>query len=311
MTAAGSAAGPRVRVDSPTEQRNDRTTEIDRVGTAELLALINEADAGVPAAVAAARAELARLVDAAVDAVRSGARLHYVGAGSSGRMAVLDAAELTPTYGLDERQVVAHHAGGDAALRSAVEGVEDDSDAGARDLGEVGPQDVVVGIAASGRTPYVAGALRAARAAGATTALITSNPHPPLGDLADIVVVAHTGPEVIAGSTRMKAATAQKLILNALSTALAVRLGHTWSNLMVDVVATNAKLRGRAAVLLEQATGRTAVDCERTLDAALGDVKVALVSMLASCPIDDARARLAQTAGSVRLAVDASSPSTS
>ena len=226
-------------------------------------------------------------------------------------MAVLDAAELTPTFGLDERHVVAHHAGGDAALRSAVEGVEDD--AGRRRARPRRGRAARRGGRYRRQRPHPVRRRRAAgrTAAGATTALITSNPLPPLADLADIVVVADTGPEVVAGSTRMKAATAQKLILNGLSTALAVRLGHTWSNLMVDVVATNAKLRGRAVVLLEQATGRTASDCERTLDAAHGDVKVALVSMLASCPIDDARARLAQAGGSVRLAVDASSPSTS
>jgi N-acetylmuramic acid 6-phosphate etherase len=296
---------PAVRVESPTERRNERTTQIDQVSTAELLALINAEDATVAAAVAAAHGELARLVDGAVQSIRNGGRLHYVGAGTSGRMAVLDAAELAPTYGIDERWVIAHHAGGDAALRAAVEGVEDDADAGAYDLGAVRPDDVVVGIAASGRTPYVAGALRAARDVGATTALITSNPQPPLAELADLLVVADTGPEVIAGSTRMKAATAQKLILNSLSTAVAVRLGRTWSNLMVDVVATNAKLRGRSLVLLEQATGRSVDKCRRALDSADGELKTALVSLLADCPKEDARVALAAAHGDVRAAVDA------
>ncbi len=294
---------PLVRVTATTESRNPRTVDLDVVDTAEVLRLLNAEDALVPAAVAACVPELTVLVEATVERVRAGGRLHYVGAGTSGRVAVADAAELAPTYRLGSDVVVAHLAGGDAALRRAAEGIEDSAHEGAADIAGVSEADVVVGLTASGRTPYVEGALLAARVAGAFTALVSSNPTAPMAGLVDVHVAVDTGPEAVIGSTRMKAASAQKLVLNSLSTALAVALGRTYSNLMVDMVATNAKLRGRSVAILEQATERSEAECVDALDRADGEVKVALVSLLAGCDIADARERLARVGGVVRAAI--------
>lgn len=273
-----SSAG-RVRVAAVTEQRNPATREIDTVTTVELLDMLHAEDARVIPAVAAVLPQLAELVDRSVAAVRAGGHVHYFGAGTSGRLAVLDAAELMPTYGVDDL-VVAHHAGGIDALVRAAENVEDDSAAGAEAAAGVTTRDVVIGLTASGRTPFVAGALHAARQAGALTALVTAHPLPRLADTADIVLAADTGPEAITGSTRLKAGTAEKLILNAFSTALMVKLGRTYSNLMVQMRATNAKLRGRAIEMLMQATGFDALDCEQGLDAAGNELPLALTVLL-------------------------------
>jgi N-acetylmuramic acid 6-phosphate etherase len=290
---------------TPTEQRNPRTLEIDSVGTTEILRMINDEDARVPTAVAAVVPELGAAVDAAVDAIRSGGRVHYFGAGTSGRLAVLDAAELLPTFHAPADLVVAHHAGGPEALLRAVEDVEDSEELGAADAAGVTGTDVVVGLAASGATPYVAGALRTARAVGATTVLITANPQAPLRDLADILIAADTGPEVIAGSTRLKAGTAQKLILNSFSTTLMIKLGRTWSNLMVDMVATNAKLRGRTLGILAEATGLDEDTSERVLTEAGGELKTAIVAVLAGVDPGDARTALEASEGHVHAALTA------
>jgi N-acetylmuramic acid 6-phosphate etherase len=290
-------------VTSPTEQRNPRTLAIDAVGTSEILQMLNNEDARVAGAVGAVIPELTKAVDAAVEAVRGGGRVHYFGAGTSGRLAVLDAAELLPTFHVPDGLVVAHHAGGMEALLRAVENVEDSEDGGALDAAAVTGQDLVVGLAASGSTPYVAGALKAARAAGATTVLITSNPDAPLAPLADIVIAADTGPEVIAGSTRLKAGTAQKMILNAFSTTLMIKLGRTWSNLMVDLVATNKKLRGRMLRILAEATGADEAACEAALAEADGELKPALVHLLTGAPIAEARAALDSAQGRVATAL--------
>ncbi len=300
--------GARVRVTAPTEERNPRTVGIDTASTAEILALLHAEDAAVIPAVAAVLPELARLVDAAVAAVRSGGRVHYFGAGTSGRLGVLDAAELLPTYGIGDL-VVAHHAGGPAALLTAAENVEDDRAGGARDAAGLTDRDVAVGLTASGRTPYVAGALETARAAGAFTAVVTANPRPGLAPLADVVIAADTGPEAITGSTRMKAGTAEKLILNGFSTALMVRLGRTYSNLMITMQPTNAKLRGRGVEMLIQATGEPREVCMAALDAA-GDIPTALVMVLGDAGTDRAsvercRLALAAAGGRVRGALDA------
>jgi N-acetylmuramic acid 6-phosphate etherase len=284
---------------APTEQRNPRTLSIDAVDTLEILRMLNEEDARVPGAVGAVLPELARAVDAAVEAIRTGGRVHYFGAGTSGRLAVLDAAELLPTFHTPDDLVVAHHAGGTAALLHAVENVEDSVEGGAADAAGVTGLDVVIGLAASGTTPYVGGALGAARAAGATTALITSNPSAPLAELADILIAADTGPEAIAGSTRLKAGTAQKLILNSFSTTVMIRLGRTWSNLMVDMVATNHKLRGRMLRILAEATGADADACATALAAADGELKPALVHLLTGSPVPEARSALAAADGRV------------
>lgn len=288
---------------SPTEQRNPRTLAIDAVGTSEILQLVNNEDARVAGAVSVVIPELAKAVDAAVEAVRGGGRVHYFGAGTSGRLAVLDAAELLPTFHVPDGLVVAHHAGGMEALLRAVENVEDSEEGGAADAAAVTGQDLVVGLAASGSTPYVAGALKAARAAGATTVLVTSNPDAPLAPLADVVIAADTGPEVIAGSTRLKAGTAQKMILNAFSTTLMIKLGRTWSNLMVDLVATNKKLRGRMLRILAEATGADDAACEAALAAADGELKPALVHLLTGTPITQARAALEAAHGRVATAL--------
>jgi N-acetylmuramic acid 6-phosphate etherase len=291
-----------VRVVSPTEEVNPRTANIDRVPTAELVRLINEEDGLVADAVARALPDLARLVDEAVRRVEAGGRVHYFGAGTSGRLAVVDAAELPPTFGVGFGEiVVAHQAGGPGALHEAVEDAEDD-DRGT-DTAGLAAADVVVGVAASGRTPYVGAALTAGRAVGAATALVTSNPRSPLAGVADVVVVADTGPEAITGSTRLKAGTAAKLVLHTFSTALMVRLGHTYGNLMIDMQETNAKLRGRSIGMLVQATGETEQHCAEALDRC-GDRKTALVHLLSGgVSPERCRAALTETGGRVREAL--------
>lgn len=268
---------PRIHVISPTEEVNDHTLDLDTVPTIELVRLINTEDRKVPGAVAAVLEGIAELVDVAAVRVADGGRVHYFGAGTSGRLGVLDAAELTPTFGVSDT-VVAHQAGGARAFVTAVEDAEDVVDG--TDTDDIRPGDVVIGLAASGRTPYVGAALTAARAMGVPTALVTSNPAAPLAELADHVLVADTGPEALTGSTRLKAGSAQKLILNTFSTALMVRLGHTYGNLMVDLQATNAKLRGRSLVVLAQATGVDQDEAAAALDVC-GDIKTAVVYLLA------------------------------
>jgi len=292
-------------ISPPTEDRNPKTVAIDSLGTTEILELVNAEDARVAGAVAAVIPQLAEAVDTAVAAVHAGGRVHYFGAGTSGRLAVLDAAELLPTFHAPPDLVVAHHAGGTEALLRAVDGVEDSEESGAADAGEVTELDVVLGLAASGRTPYVAGALRAARAAGATTVLVTANPDAPLKELADIVVAADTGAEVIAGSTRLKAGSAQKMILNGFSTTLMIKLGRTWSNLMVDMVATNSKLRARMLRILQEATGADEEACTAALEAADGELKPALVHLLSGAGVAQARAALHQADGRVAAALAA------
>ena len=285
-----------------TEQRNPRTTDIDTVSTEEVLRLLNAEDAMVPGAAASALPVLALVVDKVVECLRAGGRVHYFGAGTSGRMAVLDAAEVVPTFGLDG-VFIAHHAGGDQALGTAVEESEDDTALGARDASPVTSADVAVGITASGRTPYVAGALGAARQAGAVTVLISSNPVAPLAGLADYLVVADTGPEAITGSTRLKAATAQKFLLNALSTATMVRLGRTYSNLMVSLSGANAKLRARQLRILVEASGADEATCRSQLAVCGGDLRLALVCLLSGQEPDAAAKALGAADGSVRAAL--------
>jgi N-acetylmuramic acid 6-phosphate etherase len=288
---------------SRTELRNPRSTDLDRMPTAELLALINAEDRTVPLAVAAVLPQLAVAVDMAVAALSADHRVHYVGAGTSGRIAVLDAAELIPTFGVTPDLVVAHIAGGAPALTRPSEAAEDDETAGAAVVSAVAPGDLVVGVTASGRTPYVRGALIAARAAGAGTALISANPASPLAHLADVHVAPDTGPEVLTGSTRMKAGTAQKLILNAFSTATMVRLGRTYSNLMTDMLAANAKLRDRQLRILAEATGADEPACRQALTDASGDAKVAVVTLIAGTTTERARAALATAHGHVHAAL--------
>lgn len=295
----------RAEVSAPTEERLAASIDIDQMPTLDMLTLLNEQDAVVAPAVAQALPTLAKLVDEAVDRVRAGGRIHYFGAGTSGRLAVIDAAELIPTFNAPPDLVIAHHAGGPNALVAPVENVEDDVGLGRQEALGVDAGDIAIGLTASGRTPFVAGALTRAREVGARTALVTANPAASLAPLADYLLAADTGPEVITGSTRLKAGTAQKLILNAFSTALMVRLGRTWSNLMVDVLATNAKLRGRILRILVQATGADPDDAARALTAAGGELKPALLSLLTGVDAPAARALLADSDGSVASALAA------
>jgi N-acetylmuramic acid 6-phosphate etherase len=289
----------------PTERRNPRTVSIDMLPTLEVLALLNDEDELVAGAVRAVLPALAEVVDKAADCIRNGGRVHYYGAGSSGRIAVLDAAELVPTFGLSPDMVIGHLAGGPDAMIRAVEGAEDDEAHGEAEARELtGEHDVVIGLSASGRTPYVAGVLKAARAKGAYTAVITSDPGSRLLPLADAGLVPETGPEAIAGSTRMKATTAMKLVLNSFSTALMIRLGKTYSNLMVGVSASNTKLRARKVRILQEASGEETAACADALASADGDLQLAMVMLLGGVPVEAARVALATADhGSVRSAL--------
>lgn len=293
-----------VRVSAPTELRNSRTLDIDQLSTVEVLRRINDEDRLVPDAVGAVLEELARLVDLGVAALRSGGRVHYVGAGTSGRLAVLDAAELVPTFDLPEGTFRAHHAGGAAAFGAAVENAEDDTDAGAAEVAaEVAAGDLVIGLTASGRTPYVIGFLAAAGSLGARTALISANPDAPANGDVDVPIAIDTGREAIAGSTRMKAGTAQKVALTSFSTAVMIRTGQTYSNLMVSMRATNAKLRGRTLRILAEATGSSDDECAAALEDAGGDLKTALVHLLCRVDATVAAHALSTTDGHVREAL--------
>ena len=292
------------QVNSPTELRNPATADIDQLSTVDVLRMINAQDASVPAAVARVLPQLARLVDFAVEALSAEHRIHYVGAGTSGRLAVLDAAELVPTFNIPPDWFVAHHAGGSNALLRAVENAEDDAEAGAaRITGHAEAGDVVIGLTASGRTPFVIGALAAARRLGARTALVSANPGAPANLDVDVPIAVDTGPEVIAGSTRMKAGTAQKLVLTSFSTATMVRSGRTYSNLMVSMRATNAKLRGRTLRILREATGAPEQACVEALARAHGDLKVAVVQLLSGVDSGRAAEALTEAKGHVRTAL--------
>jgi N-acetylmuramic acid 6-phosphate etherase len=294
-----------VHVDSPTEQRNPRTVDIDLMSTIGILGMINAEDRRVPDAVNAVLPQIARAVDFAAEALRTGHRVHYVGAGTSGRLATLDAAELVPTFNVPKDWFVPHHAGGERALRHAVENAEDDAKAGAAEMtSTVEPGDFVLGLTASGRTPFVLGGLAAASRRGARTGLVSGNPLAVQPAGVDVLIAVDTGPEAIAGSTRMKAGTAQKMILTAFSTATMIRLGRTYSNLMVSMRATNAKLRGRMIRILREATGMSAQDCSEALTEANGELKVALVHLLSDVDVVHAAQALEANDGHVRKALD-------
>lgn len=302
VPASGGQASP------PTELRNDRTLDIDVLPTLELLERLNSEDAGVAGAVRRALPDLAPVVDAAARALTAGGRVHYYGAGTPGRLAVLDAAELGPTFGLPPGVVVPHIAGGLPALTQAVENAEDDGESGEADAAGVGASDVAIGVSASGSASYVAGALRRARQAGAFTALFTANPAARLRAVADVVVCAETGPEAITGSTRLKAGTAQKMLLNSFSTALMVRDGRTFSNLMVRLTPVNAKLRARQVRLLREVSGEGEEECVAALAAAGHEVPVAIVSLLSGSGTAAARDALARSGGVIRSAIEQASP---
>jgi N-acetylmuramic acid 6-phosphate etherase len=289
----------------PTEVRRPGLQDLDSRGPAELVDLLLDAEAALPIALEVARPALAALVAGVAERLESGGRLCYVGAGTPGRLAALDAAECVPTFGVEPGLVIAVMAGGTAALVRALEGVEDDADAGGADVEAhgIGPRDAVVGISASGRTPYVLGALAAARAAGALTGAVVNNAGTPAASAADLAVEVLTGPEILAGSTRLTAATAQKVVLNTISTAVMVRLGKTYAGHMVDVQVTNHKLHRRAVRILRDLTGAD----DATAQAALADadcrVKPAVVALLAGVTPAEARRRLDAAGGHVRAAL--------
>jgi N-acetylmuramic acid 6-phosphate etherase len=281
--------------------------ELDRLPTAEILRRINEEDGRVSAAVRRVLPEVARAVDLIAEALRGGGRLVYVGAGTSGRLGVLDAAECPPTFGTDPEFVRGVIAGGERALVRAVEGAEDreDEGRGAMDALAVGPKDVVVGVAASWRTPYTLAAVGRARDLGARTVYLTTNPPDRVDVAVDVLIAADVGPEVVMGSTRMKSATAQKMVMNMLTTATMVRLGKVYENMMVDLMATSEKLRERSKRVVMQATGLNYEDAERALADAGGSVKRAIVMALGPADVARADQALAQASGHVRGALDA------
>jgi N-acetylmuramic acid 6-phosphate etherase len=289
-----------------TEQRNPRSAGIDAMSPRELVRLINSEDAAVPAAVASQEDAIVAAVELVADRFRRGGRLFYVGAGTSGRLGVLDAAECPPTFGTDPSMVQGIIAGGYGALMRAKEGAEDDQEAGAADIREraPGPDDVVVGIATSGVTPYVLGALDEARGAGAATVFLCCSPSERDAVPADVVIAPAVGPEVVTGSTRMKAGTATKLVLNTITTSAMVLLGKTYENLMVDLTATCDKLRDRACRILAETAGVDHDEAARLIEAADGSVKVALVMKKTRTGASEARDLLARAGGSVRRALD-------
>lgn len=288
-----------------TEARNPRTAEMDRLPPEELARALHAENHAVADAVDAALPQIGRAIGEIADRMARGGRLFYIGAGTSGRIGVLDASECPPTFGVEPEQVCGIIAGGDTALRSSIEGAEDDPAAGARDLRERGlrADDVVVGIAASGRTPYVIGALNAAREAGAFTVAVVNVAPSEMERAADLTIAAVTGPEALTGSTRLKAGTAQKMVLNLLSTGAMVRLGKTYGNLMVDVRASNEKLRDRATRIVVAATGASREDARAALERCDWNAKTAIVSLRLGVGPEEAEARLKGAGGFVRRAV--------
>jgi N-acetylmuramic acid 6-phosphate etherase len=288
-----------------TEQRNPRTRGIDTKSTMEILRAIHREDASVARAVSGALPSIARAVDEIASRLQHGGRLFYVGAGTSGRLAALDAAELPPTFGTSPRMVQAVIAGGRRALTQAVEGAEDDRRQGARDLAARGlnAKDVVAGIAASGATPYVLGALEFAKRKGAVTIGIISNPQTPIARVAQIVIMTPTGPEVITGSTRMKAGTAQKMVLNMLSTATMIRLGRVYDNWMIGVAMTNRKLQARGLRILREASGATVPEATRALRQSGHILGAALIMLKTGASAREAKRLLRETHGHVHNAL--------
>ncbi|MER8953784.1 N-acetylmuramic acid 6-phosphate etherase [Mesorhizobium sp. M0833] len=287
------------------EDRNPRTIDIDLLPTIEVLRKINDEDKGVAAAVEKVIPEIAAAVDRIVSAFQKGARLVYLGAGTSGRLGVLDASECPPTFGVPEDMVVGLIAGGDDALVRSAEGAEDDPKQGVKALQDIKltADDVVVGIAVSGRTPYVIGGLTYAKQVGATTVALSCNPRSTIAGIADIAISPVVGPEVLTGSTRLKSGTAQKLVLNMLSTASMIRIGKSYQNLMVDLNPSNKKLVARAVRIVMQTTGCAAQQARQALDQTGNDVKLAILVTITGMGVEEARKTLANAGGFLRKAI--------
>jgi N-acetylmuramic acid 6-phosphate etherase len=288
-----------------TEQRNRRAKDLDKKSARQIAAIINREDTAVPRAVKKAVPQIAKAIDAVTKAIGSGGRLIYVGAGTSGRLAALDASECPPTFNVSPETVQYVMAGGDRALGAAAEFNEDSRDQGVTDIASKNPgsNDVVIGIAASGRTPYTVAAIEYARERGAKTAAVVCNRRSALGKAAEIEIVAEVGPEVISGSTRMKAGTAQKLILNMITTGAFTRLGYVYGNLMVNVSLKNEKLVERGIGILMEAAKADRKAAEGALAAAENDVSTALVMLKANVSVEEARRRLQNANRNVRKAI--------
>ncbi len=288
-----------------TEGRNPRTTEMDRLSPDELARVLHRENGLIFEAVEKALPPIGQAIEIAAERIAAGGRVFYIGAGTSGRLGVLDASECPPTFGVEPGLFTGIIAGGDTALRSSIEGAEDDPEAGAADLksGGLKPGDVVVGIAASGRTPYVIGALRAARAVNAYTVAVVNVSPSEMEREADLIIAAVTGPEPLTGSTRLKAGTAQKMVLNLLSTGAMIRLGKTYGNLMVDVRATNEKLRDRAIRIVMEAAGAEREQAQASLIQTNWDAKTAIVAVRLGISAGEAAARLEKADGFVRRAL--------
>ncbi|HEM8610312.1 TPA: N-acetylmuramic acid 6-phosphate etherase [Citrobacter amalonaticus] len=291
------------------ETRNPQTMDLDALSTLDLVHRFNQQDTLVAEAVKATLPDVASAVDAAAEALKSGGRIIYMGAGTSGRLGVLDASECPPTFGVPHGLVVGLIAGGPGALLKAVEGAEDNAQLGENDLIALNlvPQDLVVGLAASGRTPYVIGGLKYARKTGCTTVAISCNPDSPIAQEADIAISPVVGPEALTGSTRLKSGTAQKLVLNMISTGAMVKFGKVYQNLMVDMKATNIKLMDRACRMVVEATGIARAEAETLLRQTDFDVKPAILMALSGLNADAAREKLAAHQGFLRAALADSS----
>jgi N-acetylmuramic acid 6-phosphate etherase len=289
-----------------TEQENPRTRELSRLPTAEIVRLMNEEDAGIAAAVGRVLPDVARAVEGVVERLKSGGRLFYVGTGTSGRLGVLDASECPPTFGVPPELVQGIIAGGYEALYRAVEASEDDKEAGARDaeVRGVSARDALVGIAASGRTPYTIGAVEFARRIGAFTAALTCAPGSPITEAAEVAIVPVVGPEVVAGSTRLKAGTAQKMVLNMISTATMIRLGYVTGNRMTNLLARNTKLRARSLRILAAEAGLDERAALEAFERAGEDLRVALVMSKTNSSREGARAALEESGWVVERAVE-------
>ncbi|RLM26329.1 N-acetylmuramic acid 6-phosphate etherase [Brenneria alni] len=287
------------------ETRNSATMDLDMLSTLEMMRVFNQEDQKVPEAIRQVLPAIANTVDLATAALKAGGRLIYLGAGTSGRLGVLDASECPPTFGVPHGLVVGLIAGGPGALLKAVEGAEDDPALGEADLIalHLTPDDMVIGLAASGRTPYVIGALRYARSVRCRTAAISCNPHSPIAQEAQIAISPVVGPEALTGSTRLKSGTAQKLVLNMISTGVMVKLGKVYQNLMVDVKATNVKLLDRACRIVIEATGAEPEVARQALAQTGNEVKPAILMILSGVSAEEARLKLIRHNGYLREAL--------
>ncbi|HEY8365027.1 MAG TPA: N-acetylmuramic acid 6-phosphate etherase [Haloplasmataceae bacterium] len=289
-----------------TEQRNEKTKDLDIMSIREALEIMNEEDLLVPLAIKKVIPQIEKAVEIVISSFKMGGRLIYMGAGTSGRLGVLDAAECPPTFGTDPNQVIGLIAGGEKALLKAVEGAEDSESMGVLDLKNINltNKDTVIGIAASGRTPYVIGGIKYAKEVGCKTIAIACNANSPIGTISDIAIEVIVGPEVLTGSTRLKAGSAQKMILNMISTISMVGIGKVYKNLMIDVQRTNLKLEARALNIIMEATNVDIESAKKYLEEAQGSVKIAITMILLQTDYKTAKQKLSEADGKIRYALN-------